>query len=173
MNRISLWIPFFLALSFLLIGTALFPEIRIWAFSPFLAIAYHRLSFPKSLWLSFFCGLLLDCLSSQFRFGLFSLNFVFVSCFLYFQKKHFFEDKLLSLSLYSILISFLLSFFLILFACLSHEISLNPSLIFSELIVMPFSEGIYAFFWFTCPISLIVYFKKHGLRHLLPQEEDF
>jgi len=40
------------------------------------------------------------------------------------------------------------------------------------LVLMPFLDGVYAFLWFTCPLSLILYFKKYGLSHLIPKEED-
>lgn len=172
MRSLSLWISFSLACFCALFGTTFLAEIRLLAFTPFFAILYHRVNFSKALWISFFCGLLLDMLSSQFRFGLFALSHVFVSFLLYKQKKHFFEEKAIALSLYSILISFCLSSFLLLFSCLSHEITCSWPLLFSDLILMPFLDGLYAFFWFTCPLSLIVYFKKHGLRKLLPQKDD-
>ena len=172
MRHLSLWIPFGLAFFFGTVGTALFPEIRVWAFAPFLAILFHRVAFSKALWISFFCGLLLDCLSSQLRFGLFALSHVLVSFLLYREKRHFFEEKALALSLYTILISAFLSLFFMLFAYWSQEIEWSISLVFSDLVLMPFLDGIYAFFWFTCPLSLILYFKKYGLRHLIPKEDE-
>ena len=54
MRHLSLWIPFGLAFFFGTVGTALFPEIRVWAFAPFLAILFHRVAFSKALWISFF-----------------------------------------------------------------------------------------------------------------------
>lgn len=172
MRSISLWIPFTLAICFAFLGTAFFPGIRIWVFSPFLAILYHRVSFAGSLWISFFCGLLLDCISSQFRFGLFALSHVLASFFLYSQKKHFFEDKWVALSLYSWLISFFLSSFLMLFACMGSSLKGSLQLIVSDLFFMPLLEGIYAFLWFTCPLSLIVYFKRHGFRKLFSPKDN-
>ncbi len=172
MKLLSLWIPFLLALLFTLMGTAFFPEIRIWTFAPFFAILYHRVSLSKALWISFFCGLLIDCLSSQFYFGLFSLNHVLATFFLYGQKKNFFEDKATAFTLHTILIAVFLSFFLMLFSCWSHEIAWSMPLIFSDLILMPLIDGLYGALWFTCPLSVILYFKKHGLKHLIPQKEN-
>ncbi len=171
MKKISLWIPFFLALSFALLGTAFFASVRIWAFAPFLAIAYHRVSLIKALWISCFCGLVLDCLSSQFHFGLFALNHVVVTLILYKHKKNFFEEKATAFSLHSTIIAALLSFLLLLFSSWSHEITWSIPLVFSNLISMPFLDGLYAFLWFTCPLSLIVYFKKNGIRHLFSRKD--
>ena len=172
MRHLSLWIPFSLAFFFASVGTALFPEIRIWAFAPFLAILHHRVNFSKALWISFFCGLIIDCLSSQLRFGLFALNHVFVSLLLYREKRHFFEEKALALSLYATVISAFLSLFFMLFSYWSGGIEWSIALVFSDLVLMPFLDGVYAFLWFTCPLSLILYFKKYGLRHLIPKEEE-
>ncbi len=172
MKHISLWIPFFLALFFALLGTAFFSEIRIWAFAPFLAILYHRVSLSKALWISFSCGLLIDCLSSQFYFGLFSLNHTLASLLLYKQKNNFFEDKTIAFALNTTLIALFLSFFLLLFSCWSCAITCSLPLILSDLILMPFLDGLYALIWFTCPISLVLYLKKHGLKDLLPQKEN-
>ncbi len=172
MRHLSLWISFSLAFFFAVVGTALFPEIRVWAFAPFLAILFHRVSFSKALWISFFCGLLIDCLSSQLRFGLFALSHVFVSVLLYREKRHFFEEKALALSLFATLISAFLSLFFMLFSYWSEAIEWSITLALSDLVLMPFLDGVYAFLWFTCPLSLILYFKKHGLRHLIPKEEE-
>jgi len=172
LKNISLWIPFFLALSFALLGTAFFAEVRIWAFAPFLAITHHRVTLIKALWISCFCGFFLDCLSSQFHFGLFSLNHVVVSLLLYKHKKSFFEDKAIAFSLHSTVIAIFLSSFLLLFSSWSHEISWSLPLVFSDLILMPFLDGLYALLWFTLPLSLIIYFKKNGLKKLLPRKES-
>lgn len=35
MRSLPLWIPFCLAFAFVLWGTALFPQAKVWAFAPF------------------------------------------------------------------------------------------------------------------------------------------
>jgi hypothetical protein len=172
LKNISLWIPFFLALAFALLGTALFAEVRLWAFAPFLAIVHHRMTLIKTLWISCICGLFLDCLSSQFHFGLFSLNHVAASLILYRYRKSFFAEKAIAFSLHSTVIAIFLSFFLLLFSSWSHEISWSIPLLFSDVILMPFLDGLYALIWFTCPISLFVYLKKNGLKNLLSRKES-
>ena len=172
MRQVPLWICFTLALLFMLFGTVFFPQIRIWPFTPFLVFVFHRVRFYKALWISFFCGLLLDLFSSQFRFGLFAFSHVATTFLFYKQKKHFFEDKALSLSLFTAFLSAFLSLFLFLLCIRNEQITASFSTFFSSFIVMPCLDALYAFFWFTCPISLYAYFKKHGLSFFLPKTED-
>ncbi len=171
--RKPLWIFLSLSCLFLWVGTAFFPHFRVWPFAPFLAILFHRTTFIQALWASFFCGLAMDLTSSQFSFGLLALSHSTVTLFLYNQKKHFFEDKLIAFSLYSALISIFLSFTLILFSSLSEkQIPLTPSLFFSDLLVMPFLDASYAFIWFTIPSTLYGYIRRYIVLRKLSTEDD-
>jgi hypothetical protein len=82
--------------------------------------------------------------------------------FLFRRKRHFFEDKPFALSFYSALLSLFFSSNILLLAFWSGQIPLTPSLVISELAFMPLLDALYAFLWFTCPLSLIVYLKKRG-----------
>ena len=164
MRSLSLWIPFCLACIFALWGGVMFPQAKVWVFSPFLAITFHRLSFSRSLWISFFCGLLIDCLSSQFSFGWFACVHVLGTFFLFRRKRHFFEDKPFALSFYSALLSLFFSSSVLLLSFWHRKIPITPPLLFSELLFMPFLDALYAFLWFTCPLSLIAYVKKRGFK---------
>lgn len=172
MTKKPLWIYLCLACLFLWIGTALFPHFRVWPFAPFLAVLFHRTSFLAALWSSFFCGLSMDLLSSQFSFGLLALSHCITTLFLYGQKRHFFEDKPIAFSLYSALISAFLSLFLILLSSLSDkQIPLTPSLFFSDLLIMPFLDAFYAFLWFTVPSALYVYIRRYITLQRISNEE--
>jgi hypothetical protein len=172
MNYKSLWIPFFFALAFALYGTALFPALKVWPFSPFLAYLFYKVPFSKALWISFLIGFILDLLSSQFRFGLLSLTHVLVTLFFYRQKKHFFEDKPFGICLYSALLSMGSSAFLLLFAGWDHQISVSLPLIASDLILMPFVDGFYAFFWFIFPFSAFSFCRQRILHWLRAKEGE-
>lgn len=161
MQKIPLWIFFSLAFLFLPISTVFFPYLTIWPFAPFLAIVFHRISFLKALFLSAFCGLILDLYSSQFPFGSLALCHVVATLFLYTKKKHFFEDKPIPLSLYTAAISSALSFSLIFLVCLPKKlISFSPALLLSDCIFMPVLDACYAFLWFACPLLLWNFIKK-------------
>ena len=162
MRSLPLWIPFCLACLFGLWGFPLLPQAKVWIFAPFLAITFHRTSLSRSLWISLLCGLLVDCLSSQFPFGWMTCVHVLGTFFLFRRKRHFFEDKPFALSFYSALLSLFFSSNILLLAFWSGQIPLTPSLVISELAFMPLLDALYAFLWFTCPLSLIVYLKKRG-----------
>lgn len=165
MRSLSLWVPFCLACSFAIWGIGLFPQLKVWVFAPFLAITFHRTSLCSSLWISLMCGLILDCLSSQFPFGWFACIHVLGAFFLFRKKRHFFEDKPFALSFYSALLSLFFSSSLLLLAFWRREFPLTFSLLLSDLVFMPLLDAAYAFLWFTCPLSLIAYLKKRGIKH--------
>ena len=173
LKKLPLWIYFILAAFFLFFGTAFFPLFKIWPFAPFLAILFYRVNFSQALWISFFCGLAMDVLSSQFKFGLIALTHTITGLLLYGQKKHFFEEKAIALSLYSVLISGFLSLFLLVFSSLSEkQIAITLPMLFSNLIVMPFLDGIYTFIGFALPTSLYFTIKRSILRRQLDSEES-
>jgi rod shape-determining protein MreD len=156
MRRLPLWVGFSIAFIMALLEGALFPELRLLPFAPFLALSYYRLSFPGALWAALGTGLLFDLMTSEMRFGFYALNFLLVTIIFYHQKKHFFEDKSVAFSLYTALIS--LGSTLLLFPF--HDLSFSLPSLFSDLIVMPLLDGVYAFLWFTTPAKLYNYLKK-------------
>ncbi len=171
MKKPPLYFLFFLALFAALFSSVFFPSIRLAAFAPFLAISYYRLSYPKALWLSYLCGFILDLCSSS-RLGLISLSFVLASALLYFQKRHFFEDKPSALALFSASVAAALAltelFLLYLF---DKSLPLSGASFTTEVVLMPLSCGLYAFLWFTCPMRLYTYIQKTGLKGLFRKKK--
>jgi len=172
MRKVPLHFFFLLALFALLFGTVFFPSIRLAPLPPLLAIGYYRLTYPKALWLSFACGLLLDLLSSS-HFGLTALSFTAASAVLYFQKRHFFEDKPVAFSLFASVISACITlthlFALYLF---DKAIPLTGKSFLTEIIAMPALDGVFAFLWFTCPMRLYTYIQKVGIKGLFKRKEE-
>ncbi len=165
MQQVPLIVSFFLALTFAVCGTVFLPRVHLLAFSPFLAILYHNTRFTKSLWIASLCGLIIDLLSSEFRFGVHALNYCLTTLLLYKQKKHFIEDKAIALSLFTVIISVvstLLQFFLIFI--FDRALPLSGKLILTDLIIMPVADAVYAFLWFTCPLKLFAHIKKVGWK---------
>lgn len=163
MRQVPLYFPFSLALFFVLFGTVFLPHVRLLAFSPFLALLYNRSRFMAALWIASFCGLTIDLLSSEFRFGIHALNYCLTTFLLYQQKKHFFEDKPLALSLFTILISIVSTVLqLLLISIFDHPLPLSGKLLVTDLLLMPIADAIYAFVWFSCPMMLFAYIKKIG-----------
>jgi rod shape-determining protein MreD len=165
MRQVPLYFPFSLALFFALFGTAFLPHVRLLAFSPFLALLYNRSNFTAALWISSLCGLAVDLLSSEFRLGIYALNYSLTTLLLYKQKRHFFEDKPLALSLFTLLISVVSTILqLLLISIFDRALPLSGKLLITDLIIMPIADAIYAFLWFSCPMMLFLHIKKIGWR---------
>jgi len=165
MRQVPLSFPFGLALFFTLFTTVFFPKIPLFTFSPFFALLYYRRSLATALWIATLSGLMIDLLTSEFRLGIHAWDACITTLLLYKQKKHFFEDKPLALSLFTILISAtstLMQWLLI--ATFDRSLPLSGKGIVTDLFLMPIVDGAYAFFAFTCPMQLFVYIKKRGWR---------
>lgn len=183
MKGVPLLFPFFLALIASLGSTVFFPHTRLHTFAPFLALLYSRCSRLSSLWIGALCGLCLDALGSETLFGLHSLSFSIATLLLYRQKKHFYNDKPLALSLFTFQISLVITFVLFLFSCLSHSSPrLHVKWILSDFLVMSFIDSIYALAWFSLPMLLYArltrlnvrsFFSKISFRmHFLKRKKD-
>jgi rod shape-determining protein MreD len=175
MRHIPLPISFLLALAAAVFSNVFFPFLHLSFFAPFLALAYHASTLSKSLWLALLCGLILDLLSSEFRFGLYTLTWVLSTLLLYSQKKHFFEDKPLALSLFATVIAAVsTSVYFTLIHLFDRGVPFSSLSILTDVFVLPAVDGLYAFLWFTCPLKLYTYIKKVGWRNLFrkPAHED-
>ncbi|NGX37574.1 MAG: hypothetical protein K1000chlam2_00730 [Chlamydiae bacterium] len=157
--------PFLLALFALLFSTSIFPFLRLLVFTPFFAIAFQKKTFLQSLWIAALCGLLVDLMSSNTRFGLYSLSHVICAGATYRFRRHFFEESILSIPLYTGLISFTLS----LIQTLLIYPSLFFSLFFTSCLLMPLADVAYAFFWFTCPL-MVYHTVRLWIFSLLPKK---
>jgi len=119
----------------------------------------------SSFWISSLCGLLIDALGSELRFGVHALSFSVATLFLYSQKKHFYNDKPLALSLFTFQISLIITFILFLFSYLSGSLpSISMKYIISDFILMSFFDAFYAFIWFSLPLFLYGYLFRKNIR---------
>jgi rod shape-determining protein MreD len=165
MQQVPLFLPFALASFFAIFGTTLFTGVKLLAFSPFLALLYHRTRFQTSLWIASLCGLIVDLLSSEFLLGMHALNYCITTFILYKQKRHFFEEKPLALSLFTLIISIVSTILqLLLIAIFDRPLAISLKLVLTDLIVMPALDAIYAFVWFSCTLTLYLHIKKIGWR---------
>lgn len=149
---------FALALFALSFGTLFFPSIRFIVFAPFFAIVFQRKNMGSSLWIATLCGLCVDLLSSDLRFGAFAVCSLVAAAITHNLRNYFFEEKLLSIPLYTALISIVFSaaqFFFI-----RHLITINLQWTLSTFLVMPMIDALYGFVWFTCPKLLYCIFKR-------------
>lgn len=161
MKRSSLILPFCLALFALLFGSVFFPNLRLIAFAPFLAITFWKRSFFTSLWIAALSGLIVDLLTSQVRFGLFSLSYCLTALLLYGRAHKFHEQKPFSLVFFSVFISAVFSLtHALLLALFEGGLPISFLLLSREVFLMSIVDAFYAFFWFTCPLMVYNYRKK-------------
>ncbi|MBI2743192.1 MAG: hypothetical protein HYX48_04670 [Chlamydiales bacterium] len=170
----QIYLPFILALMVAIFGTAFFPSIRLFAFAPFLAIVLMRSSFLTSLWIAAGTGLLVDLLSSQMRFGAYSVIYCLTALLIYHQRRHFFADKPLALTLFTLIISLVAgSLELVFLHALDSRLPINWRLLITDLVGMSVLDALYAFLCFTCPMKVNEYLKRiGGLRHLLFKKDE-
>lgn len=166
-------LPFLLALFVALFRTAFLPSLSLMAFAPYLAILFQRKTFLTSLWIAFGCGLICDLLTSQNPFGLCALNFVLTTLLLHSQKRHFFEDRSLTLCVFTFCISSLSTLIqLLLFVMIGQPIGFSAPLILTDLLIMPLFDALYAAVWFIGPMKLYEYIRKQGLKKIFLQEGE-
>ena len=167
MKRPPLLFSFFLATTATVCSSVFIPHIRLHAFAPFLALLYSRCSRMSCFWISSLCGLLIDALGSELRFGIHALSFSVATLILYSQKKHFYNDKPLALSLFTFQISLIITIILFLFSYFSHSLpAIRLKWIISDCIVMACCDSLYAFLWFSLPLFAYTYLSQLGARTL-------
>jgi rod shape-determining protein MreD len=175
MRSVPLLFFFALALVTALFGSILFPFFPLNSFAPFLAIVFYAAPFSKALWISCGCGLILDLLSSEFHFGLHALTLIATTALLFHQKRHFFEEKPIALSIFTAVISCVATLLQLIFVPLfDRGITFSTLSFLTDAIALSLLDGLYGFLWFTCPMRLYIYIKKKGWKALLqkPKNEE-
>lgn len=157
---------FFIATVCALISTPLF-SFPLLAYAPYLMWVLMHKSLKEVLWHSLLCGAIIDMLQSTCAFGTSSLCYVLVALVLYRYKWWFFNDKLGSLSLFSLLFSILFSFLQwISLNVQTHTLQLSWYALMSDFILMPICDSLYAFICFTAPLIIYEQIKKRGFHFL-------
>lgn len=154
-------LAFFIALFVSSFSLALLPNVSLMAFSPFLALACLRLPLIKTLWLALLVGLCLDLLSSEERLGTFMIAYLITILFLHRRRNHFFEDKIVTFTLYGTIISSLTTLWIALIA-LTSESAFTWSFEFFaiDLVLLPVIDGLSGFLLFILPHLLFQAVRK-------------
>ena len=165
MTRQKTWPFFLLALFFALIS--LFPVLP---FAPYLAILYRRSEWIKALWVSTFCGLILDLLGVS-PFGLHALQMLLVTASVY-RFRIYFVDKPIGLASYTAIISLTLTLFsrfsLILY---DSRLPFTFKGLITDFILMPLGDALYGFLFFSCPLILYRLLRKLYFHFLFLKKE--
>lgn len=154
------------ALAFLIFPFVLFPA-RLFYFAPFLVISYYQSGYAASIWTSLFCGLVVD-LFSDLPFGINALAYCLSTFVLYRRKRNFFPDSAMTLSIVTFLFAVIttVSLWMILYLLGGKE-GVTLKSLFSDFIVMPFYDALYAFVCFTLPIMILGKPHRRGSDYFL------
>jgi cell shape-determining protein MreD len=145
-----LFILFIYSFALTLIFPALFPSQRLAYFAPLLVFALYRYNKILCLWLALLCGLILDLLSAEMRFGMNALNYTLSIYLLFYFKNYFFEDSPSTIPIMTLLFSYLSAIlFLFLLYALNAQSVWSWEWVKLELIQMPISNATYALMSFT------------------------
>lgn len=152
----NLFLVFALCFTLLLAMPLICPSLRLFFLVPFLVILFYQKSFIVCLWGAFGCGLILDLLSSRPHFGLYALDYVFTTAWLYHKRKHFFGDSLSTLPLMVLFFSVLST---VIYALLAYIVEKESFLtwkwLLTDVVVMPLGDAAYAFIVFIAPFVLL------------------
>lgn len=163
-------IAFIFCLLLTLITPSLFPFLRLSFFAPALVITCYKRALPACLWSAFFCGLILDLLSSQPRLGIHALNFCLTLLVLYPQKRNFFADSISTLPIMTFLFASISSLTM---ALLLYSIEMANVLswhwILTDMLFMPALDAAYAFCCFTLPVLLFGKRRRRAKDYFLSQ----
>lgn len=130
-----------------------FPQWPLWFFSPLLIILFYQKSLLFCLWSSCCCGVFLDLLSSHLHFGFYATSYTLTTALLYRQNRNFFADSLTTMPLMTFFFSFLSTLIQSLLIYFFHQINaFSIEWIFTDLLILPAFDGIYAFVVFTLPM---------------------
>lgn len=165
-KRLDLAFCFSLALTLAI--PAVLPAIRLWFFAPFLIMACYQIPLSSCLWLAFFCGLILDLLTSQTHLGIHALAFCLTLMLLYNQKRNFFADSLTTLPIMTFLFSCIASLMMaILLYAVEVKFIFSWYWILTDLLLMPSADAAYAFFCYIFPALLFGKPQRRGKDYFL------
>ncbi len=155
MIQLPLFPVFLLALIAYLFGNLFFASFPVLAFSPFLVFVFAKKRLYPSLWIATLIGALCDLTNTTTRFGLLALSFTIASALAFHFKKWFHSDHILFFPLFTTIFSLALN--------LAQALVLSSQFHWSWLL-LPLLDGLFAFIWFTCPLSLYLWFLRKRRR---------
>lgn len=139
-------------------------------FAPFLAMVYYRHSMIGSLWIAAGCGIFIDLLSS-ILLGIYTLNYVAISFFLFRYRIYFVEKPmgLASLTFIFSILSTLVTRIFFLFVGITLPFTLKGGL--TDFLLLPLVDGVYALLFFSCPLILYRLARRQWFRFLFFRKE--
>lgn len=148
LQRVRLWILLIISIILLIFFPHYLPHWTPFFLAPFLITCYYQKTLVYSLWVAFFCGLVIDLLSSHTKFGIHALIYCTTTFFLYPQKRHFFADHFSTLPIMTYFFSLIAHFsYVVLGVVFGLFKGVNFSFIFPEIFYTSLIDPIYACFF--------------------------
>lgn len=145
-----------LALLPTLFAPALFPAIRLLFLAPAIVWLYYKLPFQGALWTSFSAGLLIDLLSSDYRFGMIALTYTATTALLYRQKRHFYAQGWSTLPILTWLFALLSTTLqVVLLAMIDEGLPIGWRWAATDLLLLPIADSCWALLGFALPLKLL------------------
>jgi len=152
LQKNNLKFTFIAALIPTLLFPALFPAFRIQFMIPFLITLYYQRSYIDCLWGSLLCGLIMDLLSQNHRLGLYGMIFCMTTMILYRQRRNFFADTVTTLPIMTFFFSVTSTIIHgLLISTFDSKLNLSAAWFFTDLILYPLFDALYAFVFFVLP----------------------
>ncbi len=156
-----LFLLFFYSFSLLLALPLFFSTAKLLYFSPFLVFTFYRCRKIDSLWLALVCGLIVDLLSIQMRFGVHALSYTLTVFLLFDLKNYLFEERWTTLPLMTLLFTFLLNFIQLLVLFYFSSAYSYP---LKWMILDLFLASMHNLFYTTMAFSILFYFFPSKLK---------
>lgn len=164
----NLKIIFLITCLFTLFSPNFFPFFRLIYFVPFLVITIYQKPLTTCLWYAIICGLVIDLLSDGTRLGFYSMNYALTTFVLYPQRKNFFSDSITTLPLMSFFFSFISTAIEIAYRYSTGNLPLlNVQWAFTDLLIMPTADGMYAFIVFILPFAIFGKKQRKGTDYFM------
>lgn len=109
------------------------------------------------------CGLIMDLLYAQDRFGPYTISFVGAAMLVYPQKRNFFADNLMTLPIMTFLYSLGIATLQFLYVKgFERSVHISMSWAVIDLILLPILDGLVAFLLFVAPSLLLGRKRRSG-----------
>ncbi len=163
-----IFLAFFFACVPLIVCPVIFPQARLTFFAPFLALMLYKRPLLHCLWYALGCGFIMDLLATEGRLGVYAMTYAVTTWVLFQQKRHFFEDRITTLPMMTLLFSILSTLFLMTtLKGMGYPLKLSLHWIVSDLVVMPLADAVYGLVWFALPAYLLRRRPGHGRDNTL------
>lgn len=139
-----MWLPFLFSFIPAMLLPHLFPALKLFTFAPFLVIALYKKPLVSALWIALGVGLFYDLLSGGDTIGKWSVAYPAALFLISPLKRSLFEDSLSTIPLLTFAFSLVLTL-----------IFLFPHFSFSEVLLYPFFDALFAALFFCLPMQLL------------------